>query len=103
MKSIKIFCKEYRDVINGNSYMSCQIHIEGYILYVPFQYGYGTHYLNVCAQKICSHFSLSEDLHIFSRLQGKLEPEGWSIEYEKQTNCKIKEVKEFGIRQIVKL
>ena len=57
IKTIDIQTKEWFDKINGNSYFSSEITINYGLntqkkLYVPFEYGYGSHSEDVCFQKI---------------------------------------------------
>lgn len=49
MKTIDIQAKEWFDRVNGNSYFSAQVTIDfgmdsERVVYVPFQYGYGSSY-----------------------------------------------------------
>ncbi len=46
--SINIVAKEWFDKVNGNSYFSARIQINGKtVLACPFQYGYGDHYEDI--------------------------------------------------------
>ncbi len=45
--------KEWFDRLNGNSYFSARITLDDKLVAVlPFQYGYGSHYLNMAMQKL---------------------------------------------------
>lgn len=45
MRSLFIEGKTWFDKVNGNSYFSCRIHIDGKLAMVlPFQYGYGNQF-----------------------------------------------------------
>lgn len=51
MKNITINAKEWFDRVNGNSYFSARISIDGEPAGVlPFQYGYGDHYVDMANQ-----------------------------------------------------
>ena len=51
MKSINISAKEWFDKANGNSYFSADISVDGNVVEtLPFQYGYGDHYIDVANQ-----------------------------------------------------
>lgn len=59
IKTIDVNAKEWFDKVNGNSYFSGQIHINfgihnlTYKRYVmPFQYGYGDHYVDMAFQQL---------------------------------------------------
>lgn len=57
MKTIDVNAKEWRDKINGNSYFAAQIFVDFGLktekqLFVPFQYGYGDHYLTEAMQTL---------------------------------------------------
>mgnify|MGYP003649028512 CR=1 FL=1 len=57
VKTIDLQAKEWFDKINGNSYFSVQVTINFGLptqknVYVPFQYGYGDHYLTETANQL---------------------------------------------------
>lgn len=53
MKNLFIESKEWFDRVNGNSYFSSRIEIDGKLVAIlPFQYGYGSHSENVAAKKL---------------------------------------------------
>lgn len=51
INSIAIHAREWFDRINGNSYFSATIQVDGELVAsLPFQYGYGDHYIDMaCA------------------------------------------------------
>ena len=53
-KSITIECTEWFDKINGNSYFSAKVVINQgkEVFYLPFQYGYGNHYIDIATQEL---------------------------------------------------
>jgi len=51
IKLIELEAKEWFDKINGNSYFSCNIIVNGKLVHtLPFQYGYGSHYEELALQ-----------------------------------------------------
>ena len=51
VKVIDISAKEWFDRVNGNSYFSAHISIDGkYTARLPYQYGYGDHYIDMASQ-----------------------------------------------------
>ena len=57
IKTIDVNAKEWFDKINGNSYFSADITLNfdmdnQQILEMPFQYGYGEHYVDMANQKL---------------------------------------------------
>lgn len=57
MKTIDIQAKEWFDKINGNSYFSALVTIDLGLdtektIYVPFQYGYESHYKTVAIEQL---------------------------------------------------
>jgi len=60
IKTIDLYCKEWFDKLNGNSYFSCNITLnygmkneKSYTL--PFQYGYGEHYIDMSNQYLINN------------------------------------------------
>lgn len=52
IKTIDLYCKEWFDKVNGNSYFSCNITLNYGMkneknFTLPFQYGYGEHYIDM--------------------------------------------------------
>lgn len=53
MQNLFIETKEWFDRVNGNSYFSTRIDVDGELVAVlPFQYGYGSHAENMAAKKL---------------------------------------------------
>lgn len=53
MNTIRIEAQEWFDKANGNSYFSSRVYIDGDLkLIMPFQYGYGDHYVDMANQKL---------------------------------------------------
>jgi hypothetical protein len=52
-RSLFIEGREWHDKINGNSYFSARVWVDGQIVAVlPFQYGYESHYLTIAMDKL---------------------------------------------------
>ena len=63
-RSLFIEAREWFDKINGTSYFSARIWVDGKeVSALPFQYGYGDHYLNIAQQKLVELGYLSEALN----------------------------------------
>jgi len=59
MKNIRTEGLEWRDKVNGNSYFSARAYVDGELVAVlPFQYGYGDHYVDVAWQVITKRLGL---------------------------------------------
>ena len=59
LKNIRIEGLRWRDKVNGNSYFSARGYVDGeYVVVVPFQYGYGEHYVHV------TWLAIVEKLHL---------------------------------------
>ena len=57
MKTIDIQAKEWFDRVNGNSYFSATVTVNYKLddertIYLPFQYGYGSHYVDQAARAL---------------------------------------------------
>ena len=64
MKSITINAKEWFDKVNGNSYFSARIYIDGsQVGVLPFQYGYDSHYLDKANQWLDRHGYIDNPRH----------------------------------------
>lgn len=62
MNNILIESKEWFDRVNGNSYFSSRIEIDGAeVAVLPFQYGYGSHCDDMAAQKLDKMGLLPDD------------------------------------------
>ena len=56
MNNIRIHAKEWFDKANGNSYFSARIQIDGKeVAILPFQYGYGSHYIDIAAEWLANN------------------------------------------------
>lgn len=52
-KSITVIGKRWFDKVNGNTYCSSQVYFDGkLVLKVPFEYGYGSYYIQNAADKL---------------------------------------------------
>ena len=59
-QTIDILAREWFDKINGNSYFSAKITVNFNMqneanFYLPFQYGYGDHYNDICFDMLKKH------------------------------------------------
>ncbi len=64
IKSIEIRAKEWFDKVNGNSYFSARIYInDEQITILPFQYGYGDHYLDMAMEYLTVNNLIDNDRH----------------------------------------
>lgn len=57
VKTIDINAKEWFDKVNGNSYFSASICLnygmpDSIQIYLPFQYGYGSHYVDMAGREL---------------------------------------------------
>lgn len=57
IKTIDINAKEWFDKVNGNSYFSAVVSLnygmdESEQIFLPFQYGYGSHYVDMAAEEL---------------------------------------------------
>ena len=95
IKVLEVTAKEWFDRINGNSYFSAHIKINGeFITALPFQYGYGEQYLDSAKEELVKRGIISAD-----KMQLL-----WSYAYEndiilvknKHTRCLKREVKSWG-------
>lgn len=60
---IEIQAKEWFDRVNGNSYFSANVYIDDdLVAELPFQYGYGDHYIDMAFQEINGSLHEREDL-----------------------------------------
>ena len=56
MKYLRIDAKEWFDKANGNSYFSARIYADGeHIATLPFQYGYGNHYIDMAGEWLANN------------------------------------------------
>ena len=71
IKTIDINAKQWFDKVNGNSYFSAIVDInyklsDWIVLKLPFQYGYGEHYKNMCFKEICKELDLTTSHNLWS-------------------------------------
>jgi len=56
MNTLHLSHREWFDRINGNSYFTCAIYVDGKkVTVLPFQYGYGEHYKDMASQWLNSN------------------------------------------------
>jgi hypothetical protein len=90
---IEIEAKEWFDRVNGNSYFSAVVILDDeQILEMPFQYGYGDHFIDMAFKELeKSYIDLFTDLAGKSRTQfcndNKIK-----LITSKQENCKKREL-----------
>lgn len=96
MKTIDIHAKEWFDKANGNSYFSALVVVDYGMdsektIKIPFQYGYGDHYLHV------AHDAIAKEYGIDSRpaLSALCRESGVILRTIKETNCKQRDCKQF--------
>jgi hypothetical protein len=97
IKTIYVRAKEWFDKINGNSYFSAVVVINGgrkneVVIEIPLQYGYGDHYRHVCFRAIRERlncFKSVDKKEIYWRAYEK-----YKIKYShnKQENCLKREL-----------
>jgi hypothetical protein len=100
MKTLDIQAKEWFDKLNGNSYFSAQATIDFGLptertVYVPFQYGYGEHYLTATAEQLQKDGLLSNDETIYS-VTRYFREKGIELRYSKKEKCLQRDVKAWG-------
>ena len=94
IKTIDLDFKEWFDKINGNSYFSGEININyglknSKTILMPFQYGYGDHYIYMSFKKIKEEFNINFEgnyLYKYCRENNIL------LRYNKVENCLKKEL-----------
>lgn len=94
-KSIFITAKEWFDKVNGNSYFSAIVTIDGdKQIKIPFQYGYGEQYETVAAHQLQLDGVIPAEVTIYSL--GRYCREN-NIQYKatKHSNCLQRDVKAF--------
>lgn len=101
IKSIQIIGKEWFDKINGNSYFSTRIYIDGEeIARCQFQYGYGSQYEHesgLILDKL-GYVKLEKYNNGMSQsLWRYCQENGIKLIQNLQTRCKKSEVKDWGI------
>ena len=64
IRSLSVQGKEWFDKVNGNSYFSAVIQINGEPVHkLPFQYGYGSHYLDMANQWLAENGYIDNPPH----------------------------------------
>ncbi len=100
LKTIEIIAKEYFDKANGNIYFSARVTLnyglsDEVTLYLPFQYGYGEHYINMAKKEIAKYFVIDKNdspeaffisLYVYNVV----------LRTNKEDNCKKRDVEDFG-------
>lgn len=91
MKTLDINAKEWFDKTFGDSYFSARVVVDyslptEQIIVLPFQYGYGDHYIDMCMQKLKELGLTNYD---WIRL---LIDSGVVVRCSKQTGCLKREV-----------
>ena len=92
MKTIDVTAMEWFDKANGNSYFSGRVVVDygtpdEKVVYLPFQYGYGDHYLTEAASALDID---AGSLSIFCRDNGII------LRIVKRENCLKRDTKRFG-------
>jgi len=100
IKTIDIIAKEWRDKVNGNSYFSARIIIDldargnGKTYYIPYEYGYGTYYLQASAKMLVGTELLPD--FALSCLYGYCRDNNIVLRHGITHDCKKAEVTEWG-------
>jgi len=100
IKTIDINAKEWFDKINGNSYFSAVITINygmksAKILNMPFQYGYGDHYIDMANKKLSDDKYINtqrRDNGTYPALYQYCTDNNIILRYNIQRNCKKREL-----------
>jgi len=94
IKTVDITAWEWFDKINGNSYFSAEVVINyslknASIINLPFQYGYGDHYIDVAFQEIKKKLNCFKNYETYWRAY-----QDYKIitRYVKHENCKKSEL-----------
>lgn len=96
MNSIFVHGKTWFDKVNGNSYFSARVEIDGKeVARIPFQYGYGDQYLFEAGQALIKAGLVKEDVGALWNLRdqgiavykvlelvGKSDAKGWGKPWE---------------------
>ena len=107
LKTIDINAKEWRDKINGNSYFSSNVTLNHgmeneKVIKLPFQYGYGDHYVYQSLREIQKLFPKSKWFK--ENLLGKYQIQKEYkiiIRNNIKTNCLRRELNKWLLNQIV--
>ena len=101
IKTIDINSLEWFDRLNGNSYFSCIITLNygmksEKILKIPFQYGYGDHYIDVSFQELIKKEYINIEQHnngSYGQLWQYCDKNNIILRYSKKENCLKRELK----------
>ena len=99
ISTINIQAKEWFDKRHGNSYFSAVVTLDFGMdsektIYIPFQYGYGEHYLTIVKDQLRTDGILpDEEIYHLSQW---CEDNGIILRYSKRENCLKKDVVLFG-------
>ena len=64
METIEIQAKEWFDKTYGNSYFSARVYIDDQqVAILPFQYGYGDHYIDIANQYLIKNDLIKGERH----------------------------------------
>jgi hypothetical protein len=103
IKTIDIQAKEWFDKVNGNSYFSAQVTINygmktAKTIYLPFQYGYGSHYQDISMQELVKQGFIkdSEKGNFNEPVWRYCERKNIILRYSKDESCKKRDVVSFG-------
>lgn len=96
IKTIDVQAKEWFDRLNGNSYFSAEVTVNFGLkdekrFVLPFQYGYGSHYLDMAAKKLQEEKVLPTDEKVASFTRYCRE-KNIILRYSKQENCKKRDL-----------
>ena len=95
IKTIDVNAKEWFDVVNGNSYFSGDITLNYGTktqkeLAMPFQYGYGNHYLDIACDMLDKAGYINNKS--YTGLPRYCRENNIILRYQKQENCKKRDL-----------
>lgn len=99
IKTIDIQAKEWFDKVNGNSYFSANITINYGMktqktIFLPFQYGYGSHYQDVAGKELLKLKLVKQKLNsTYFSLWRYCEDNKIILRTSKRENCLKRELK----------
>jgi len=97
MQSINITAREWFDRINGNSYFSATIQIDGKPAgFLPFQYGYGDHYVDMANEWLDKNGYINNPCHengSREALWRYCQDHNIALYTQKMENCKKRDLK----------
>lgn len=96
MNNILIESKEWFDRVNGNSYFSSRVEIDGEeVAVLPLQYGYGSHHEDMVKEELTKKGLI--DLKRSEPLYYLRDREGVQLKVIKHENCLKRDVTAWGI------